>query len=231
MTDVPVKRLRSADVDNEIWNLSLHRNHREYQSLSKWEPRLLTESFIYPQDKGNVKFSPLFYCEPRHEDIWACGLNGLVEKSTHYTRAFQSLMKTTHPLWAILLGFRRYLVAIKRGKRRPPLFSTSCSLSYRCLFLSPQKRKQFTKSQSISSKLWHPQRDDHYSLKALFVWPGVIHILFPCPLPFDQPRERQLWILKLFVRSRSEIRNTLHYPSLKLLTMNKLTSVVNPRHW
>ena len=30
-------------------------------------------------------------------------------------------VKTSHPLWAILLGFPRCLVAIKWGKRQPPL--------------------------------------------------------------------------------------------------------------
>ena len=52
----------------------------------------------------------------------------------------------------------------------------------------------------------------------------------PSPTVFGQPRERQLWILKLFIQSKSAICNTLDYPSLKLLTINKLTSVVTPRH-
>jgi len=42
----------------------------------------------------------------------------------------------------------------------------------------------------------------------------------PSSTVFGKSRERQLWILKLFIRSRSATCNTLDFPSLNPLTSN-----------
>jgi len=52
--------------------------------------------------------------------MWAIRFNS-EDQALYPDFSLPDEVKTSHPLWAILLGFTRFLVAIRWGKRQPPL--------------------------------------------------------------------------------------------------------------